>query len=151
MHTQKIAITFNHILRAIMALDHSRLGLENKSGRIFLRSTRLIYKILPTSLGTCKPTFYTFYASHLRWNSTMSRCFYHTDLGQNAVFHNFAIQISLIQYWGRSKQVWAFSQTVKKISKIILTNQSIKIGWRLWLTLDLGEKSQNQLACLPCL
>ena len=22
----------------------------------------------------------------------MRRCFYHTDLGQNAVFHNFAIQ-----------------------------------------------------------
>ena len=25
----------------------------------------------------------------------MRRCFYHTDLGQNAVFHNFAIQIGL--------------------------------------------------------
>ena len=23
----------------------------------------------------------------------MGHCFYHTDLGQNAVFHNFAIQI----------------------------------------------------------
>ena len=45
--------------------------------------------------GTRKPTFYTFYTSHLRWNSTMRRCFYHTDLGQNAVFHNFAIQIAL--------------------------------------------------------
>ena len=43
------------------ALDHSRLGLENKfleskSGRIFLRSTSLLYEILPTSLGTCYPT-----------------------------------------------------------------------------------------------
>ena len=28
----------------------------------------------------------------------MRRCFYHTDLGQNAVFHNFEIQIALIQY-----------------------------------------------------
>ena len=28
----------------------------------------------------------------------MRRCFsYHTDLGQNAVFHNFEIQIALIQ------------------------------------------------------
>ena len=26
----------------------------------------------------------------------MTRCFYHTDIGQNAVFHNFAIQIALI-------------------------------------------------------
>ena len=47
----------------------------------------------------------------------MRRCFYHTDLGQNAVFHNFAIQIALIQYSGRSKHAWAFSETVNKISK----------------------------------
>ena len=51
----------------------------------------------------------------------MRRCFYHTDLGQNAVFHNFAIQIALIQYSGRSKHAWAFSETVKKISKITYT------------------------------
>ena len=75
-----------------MALDHSRLRLENKflenkSGRIFLRSTGLLYKFLPTNLRVCKPTFYTFYTSHLRWNST----FYHTDLGQNTAFHNFSM------------------------------------------------------------
>ena len=35
----------------------------------------------------------------------MRHRFYHTDLGQNAVFHNFALQIALIQYSGRSK--WA--------------------------------------------
>ena len=107
----------NHLrshLRAIMALDHSRLGLENKflenkSGRIFLRSTSLLYKILPTNLVACKPTFCTIYTSHLRWNSTMRHCFYHTDLGQNAVCHYFAIQIALIQYSGRTKHSWAFS------------------------------------------
>ena len=75
--------------RAIMALDHSRLSLENKflenkSGRI-LRSTRLLYNILPTNMGVCKPTFYAFYSSRLRCNSTI----YHIDLGQNTVFHNF--------------------------------------------------------------
>ena len=48
----------------------------------------------------------------------MRRCFYHTDLGQNAAFHNFAIQIALIKYSGRWKHAWAFSETVKKISKI---------------------------------
>ena len=63
-------------IRDIMALDHSRLGqenkfLENKSGRIFC--VRQVY--LPTNLGACKPTFYTFYTSHLRWNSTLRRCF----------------------------------------------------------------------------
>ena len=48
----------------------------------------------------------------------MTRCFYHTHLGQNAVFHNFEIQIVLIQYLGRSRQAWAFRETAKKISKI---------------------------------
>ena len=33
----------------------------------------------------------------------------------------FAIQIALAQYSGRSKHVWAFSETVKKISKITYT------------------------------
>ena len=46
----------------------------------------------------------------------MRRCFYHTDLGEseNAVFHNFVIQIVLTQYSGRSKHAWAFSKTAKK-------------------------------------
>ena len=53
MYTQKIANIFDHIQ------DHSRLGLENKflenkSGRIFLRSTGLLYKFLPTNLGVFK-------------------------------------------------------------------------------------------------
>ena len=98
MYTQKIANIFDHIQ------DHSRLGLENKflenkSRRIFLRSTGLLYKFLPTNLGVFKPTFYDFYTPHLRWNSTI----YHTELGQNAVFHNFSRQIALSQYSGRAK------------------------------------------------
>ena len=51
----------------------------------------------------------------------MRRCFYRTDLEQNAVFHNIPVQISLIQYLGLSKHAWAFSKTVKKISKITYT------------------------------
>ena len=42
--------------RAIMAHDHNRLGMEkkffaNKSGGIFMRSTSLLYKILPRNRG----------------------------------------------------------------------------------------------------
>ena len=47
----------------------------------------------------------------------MRRCFYHTDLGKNAVFHNFAIQIALTQDSGRSKHASAFTGTVKKFPK----------------------------------
>ena len=45
----------------------------------------------------------------------MRRCFYDTDLGQNVVFHNFAIQIALIQYSGRSKH--ALAKPLKKFPK----------------------------------
>ena len=48
----------------------------------------------------------------------MRHCFYHTDLGQNAVFHNFEIQIALIQYSGRLKHAWACSETAQKMSRI---------------------------------
>ena len=39
----------------------------------------------------------------------MRRCFYHTDLVQNAVFRNFSRQIEFIQYSGPSKQAWTFN------------------------------------------
>ena len=48
----------------------------------------------------------------------MRHCFYHTDLRQqNAVFHNIAIQIAIIQYSGRSQHAWALAKPLKKISK----------------------------------
>ena len=105
--------TGNHVrshLKPIMVLDHHRLIRSGKKIRPnFLYSTGLLYKILLTNLGACKPTLYTIYTSHLRWISTTRHCFYHTDLGKNELFHNFAIQIALIQYSGRSTHAWAFS------------------------------------------
>ena len=55
--------------RTTMALHHSRLGLENKSGRIFLRLRSLFYKTLPSNLGVCKPTFIPF--RHHIWGETI--------------------------------------------------------------------------------
>ena len=112
MYTQKIANIFDDIQ------GHSRLGLENKflenkSRQLFLRSTGLLYKFLPTNLGVFKPTFYNFYTPPLRRNSTI----YHTELGQNAVFHNFSRQLALGQYSGRRQTVQKF----QKISKITHT------------------------------
>ena len=53
-----------------MALDYSRLSLqnkflENKSGRIFLALDKFTLQILAKNLGVCKPAFYTFYTAHL--------------------------------------------------------------------------------------
>ena len=76
-----------------MTLEHRRLIRPGKKIRPnFFSSTSLLYKILPTNLGVCKPTFIPF-KHHIwgDWNNTMRHCFYHTDLGQNAVFHKFAI------------------------------------------------------------
>ena len=126
---------------AIMVLDHSTLGKQIRPN--FLRSISLLYKILPTSLGTCKPTFYTFYTSHLRWNSTMRRCFYHTDLGQNAVFHNFEIQIALIQYSGRSKHARVFGETAKKFSKSPIRPTGCGL-WSVWMNINRVTLQHNK-------
>ena len=56
----------------------------------------------------------------------MRRCFYHRNLGENAVFHNFEIQIALIQYSGRSRHAWAFSKTAKKHLKITYTASRLR-------------------------
>ena len=98
-----------------MALDHSRLGLENKflknkSGRTFC--VRQVYQFTKS----CQQIFYTFYTSHLRWNSTMRRCIYHINLGKNAKSHNYSRQTALIQYSGRS--IVGFLRNRSKISKI---------------------------------
>ena len=46
----------------------------------------------------------------------MRLCFHHTDLEQNAVFHNFATQSALIQCSGRS--IEARGLLVKPLKKI---------------------------------
>ena len=111
-------------LKAIMALDHRRLiRPEKKIRTIVLRSTSLLCVILPTNLGTCKPTLYTIYTSHLRWNSTMRHCFYHTDLGQNAVFHNLTLEYKLHSFNiqdDRSMHA-LLAKRLKKISKTTYT------------------------------
>ena len=50
----------------------------------------------------------------------MRRCFYHTDLVQNAVFHNFARQIAFIQYSGPSKNAWTLTFDKRQICEEIL-------------------------------
>ena len=102
-----------------MALDHSRLGLENKFLQKirpnFLLSTSLLYKILPTNLGVCKPTFSTFYTSQLRWNSTI----YLQTSDRMQYFTIFQDKLHSVNI--QDDQSLAFSETVQKISKITYT------------------------------
>ena len=126
MYTKKSSITFkSHNGSWSQWIRPGKQILGKQIRPNFFRSTSLLYKMLPTNLGTCKPTLYTFYTSHLRWNGTMRRCFYHTDLRQNAVFHNFSRQAASIQCSGPSKHAWAFSETVQKISKNHLYGQPV--------------------------
>ena len=85
---------------------------------IFLRSTSLLYKILPTNLGLCKPTLkFILFMHHIRgetvlWGAvfiiqTSDRMQYFTIFQDK--FHSVNIQ---------DVQSWAFSETVQKISKI---------------------------------
>ena len=109
MYTQKIANIFDHIQ------DHSRLGLdnkflENKSRRIFLRSTGLLYKFLPTNLGVFKPTFYNFHGicgeTVLFIIQTSDRMRYFTIFQDK--LHSVNIQ---------DDQSWGLSETVQKFPK----------------------------------
>ena len=52
----------------------------------------------------------------------MRRCLYHTDLVQNAVFHNFQDKLHSFNIQDhRSTRVLLISETVQKISKITYT------------------------------
>ena len=49
-----------------MALDDSRLGLEKNSWKTNQTEFFAFDKFALQNLEACKPTFYTFYTSHLR-------------------------------------------------------------------------------------
>ena len=113
----------NHLrshLRAIMALDHSRLGLENKflenkSGRIFCFRQVYFTKSCQQIWGCVNQPFIL--VIHYIWGETalfiiqtLDRMQYFTIFQDK--FHSVNIQ---------DDQSWAFSETVQKISKITYT------------------------------
>ena len=117
---------------AIMALDHSRLGLENKflqnkSGRIFLRLIGLLYKFLPTTLGLCKPTFY----NHI-WGETVLFIIQTSDRVRHFTIFQDKLYLVNIQ----NDQSWAFSKTVRKKFQnhpygqpALISSASCQCGW----------------------
>ena len=106
--------------RAIMALDDSRLGLENKflenkSGPIFLRLTGLLYKFLPTNLGVCNQPFILF-IHHIGGEIVL--LIMHTS-DRMRYFKIFQDKLHFVNI--QDDQSCGFSETVKKISKITHT------------------------------
>ena len=117
--------------RAIMALDHSKLGLESKflkkkSGRIFcFRQVYLIYKILPTNLGCLIQSFILFI--HHIWGETVlwGAVFIIQTLDRMQYFTIFQGKLHSVNI--QDDQPWAFSETVQKISKITYAAMPILI------------------------
>ena len=97
----------NHLrshLRAIMALDHCRLGFGKQIRPNFLRSTSSLYKILLTMQiwgRVTQPFCFLYITSEIKllWGAVF---IIQTSDGMQS-FTIFAIQIALIQYSGRSR------------------------------------------------
>ena len=90
----------NHLrshTRAIMALDHSRLGLENKSGQI-LCVRQVYFTKSCQQIGGCVNQPFTLFIHHI-WGETV---LFIIQTLQNAIFHNFSRQIALSRYSGQS-------------------------------------------------
>ena len=90
----------------------------------FLRSTSLLYKLLPTNLqGRVNQPFILFI--HHIWGEIVpwGAVFIIQTSDRISVFHNFAIQIALIQYW----QATYFSTKNPK-NKLAMNNRRLLVA-----------------------
>ena len=124
-----------------MALDHSRLDLENILGkqirRNFLLSTSLLYKILPTNPGVYKPTFILFI--HHIWGETVLFIIQTSDRMQYFTIFQDKLHSVNVQ----DDQSWAFSETVQKISKITCTASRFSLSTSAKFALNIIELRFN--------
>ena len=125
----------NHLrshLRAIMALGHSRLRLENKflehkSGRIFC--VRQVY-----STKSCQQLWervnqhFILFIHHI-WGETViwGAVFIIQTSDKMQYFTIFQDKLHSFNIQNRTKHAWAFSKTVKKISEITSAKFSVNI------------------------
>ena len=106
--------------RAIMALDHSRLGLENKflenkSGRIFCFRQVYFTKSCQQIWGCVNQPFILFI--HHIWGETVLFIIQTSDrMRYFTIFQDKLHSVNI-----QDDQSWAFSETVQKISKITHT------------------------------
>ena len=98
--------TGNHLrshLRAIMALAHSRLGVENKSGRIFAFD-KFTLQNLANKSGCVKTNllYFLYITSEVKeYYEALFLSYRPQTIGSQ--FHNFSRQIAFIHYSGPSK------------------------------------------------
>ena len=116
MYTQKIAIIFDHI-RAIMALDHCRLDLENKFlenkwGQIFCFRQVYFTKSCQQNWGCVNQPFIPWRGEKVLWGAV----FIKQTSGRMHYFTIFQDRLHSVNI--QDDQWWAFSETVQKISKI---------------------------------
>ena len=119
----------NHLrshLRAIMSLDHSWLGLENeflenKSGRIFC--VRQVYLTKSCQQLWVRVNQHCILFIHHIWGETViwGTVFIIQTSDKMQYFTIFQAKLHLFNIQNRMKHAWAFSKTVKKISKITYT------------------------------
>ena len=117
----------NHLrshLRAIMALDHSRLGLENKSGRIFCFRQVYFTKSCQQIWGCVNQPFILF-IRHI-WGETVLFIIQTTDRMQ--YFTIFQDKLHLVNI-----------QTVQQISKITYTASRLSLLTNAKFTVNINR------------
>ena len=126
----------NHLrlhLWAVMALGHSRLGLENcflenkLSGRFSLRSTSSLHKILPTKWVRVRP--FILFIHHI-WGETVlwGAVFIIQTSDRIQYFTFFQDKLHAFNIQDHRLRAWAFRGTVQKIFKITYTARF----WDIW-------------------
>ena len=115
-------VNSNHLrshLRAIMALDHGRFGLENKFLPNFWRFISLLCKIFPTTWVRVNQPFILFI--HHIWGETVlwGAVFIIQTSDRMQYFTVFQDKLHSVNI--QDDQSLAFSETVQKISKITYT------------------------------
>ena len=104
-----------------MALDHSRLGVENKSGGLFAFD-KFTLQNLANNSGCVQTNLLCFLYITSEVKEYYEELFFsYRPRTIGSQFHNFSRQIAFIQYSGPSKHALAFRETVQKISNITHT------------------------------
>ena len=135
--------------RAIIALDHSRLGLESKSGRIFCFRQVYFTKSCQQICGCVNQPFRPFI--HLIWGETVlwGVVFIIQTSDRNQDFTIFQDKLHSVNI--QDDQSWAFSETVQKISKITYTASrfSLLTSGRVceWTLIELRFNIITNLLC----